>query len=73
MDVRSEPAEHAAKLPGQGEQADGGSSRLSGANYFWFFTACMLVTAVGYVLWSQYYRGSTYIQGDDEPVAPVAT
>jgi len=49
----------------QSEQAGGGKSRLDGAAYYWFFTACMLGTAVLFVLWSQFYRGQTYIQGDD--------
>lgn len=46
-------------------QNSDGSSKLPGATYYWFFTGIMLVTAVVYVIWSQFYRGSTYIQGDD--------
>ncbi len=47
------------------------SGWLHGANYYWFFTGCMLVMAVLYVVWSPWYRGRTYIQGDtDEPHAP---
>ena len=38
---------------------------LEGANYFWFFTAVMAVTARSFVVWSQFYRGRTYIQGED--------
>jgi len=38
---------------------------LSGANYFWSFAAAMFATAVVYVFWSQFYRGQTYIQGDE--------
>lgn len=38
---------------------------LSGANYYWTFTAAMLATACGYVVWSQFYRGQTYVQGED--------
>lgn len=45
------------------EQA-GTRSGLEGANYYWFFSGCMLATAVLYVVWSQFYRGQTYIQGD---------
>ena len=41
-----------------------GADILKGANYFWFFTIVVFVTAVVYVLWSQFYRGRTYIQGD---------
>jgi len=43
-----------------------GVTILEGANYYWFFTGAMLVTAVLYVLWSQFYRGQTYIQGDPD-------
>jgi POT family proton-dependent oligopeptide transporter len=44
-----------------------GSSKLDGANYYWFFTAAMFIMACLYVIWSQFYRGQTYIQGDDTP------
>lgn len=47
-------------------QQEAGSSALEGANYYWFFTIAMLVTAVLYVIWSQFYRGQTYIQGDEQ-------
>ena len=39
---------------------------LTGANYYWTFTIAMLATACLYVVWSQFYRGQTYIQGDDQ-------
>jgi POT family proton-dependent oligopeptide transporter len=39
---------------------------LTGANYYWTFTAAMLAMAVVFVVWSQFYRGQTFIQGDDE-------
>jgi POT family proton-dependent oligopeptide transporter len=41
-----------------------GVAILEGANYFWFFTIVMLVTAVLFVVWSQFYRGRTFIQGE---------
>jgi POT family proton-dependent oligopeptide transporter len=41
-----------------------GNTLLDGANYYWFFTALMLLTAVAYVIWSQFYRGQKYIQGE---------
>lgn len=44
-----------------------GTSKLDGASYYWFFTIAMFVTACAYVIWSQFYRGQTYIQGDDTP------
>ena len=47
------------------DQKDQGSEVLAGANYFWFFTIIMAATALIFVLWSQFYRGQTYIQGDD--------
>jgi POT family proton-dependent oligopeptide transporter len=42
-----------------------GTSKLSGAAYFAFFTEVMLVTAVLFVIVSPFYRGRTYTQ--DEP------
>ncbi|MEZ6067528.1 MAG: POT family MFS transporter [Planctomycetaceae bacterium] len=50
------------------QEAAGKPTGLEGAKYYWFFTACMLVTAGIYVVWSQFYRGQMFIQGDtDEP------
>jgi POT family proton-dependent oligopeptide transporter len=46
-------------------QKDLGRTVLAGANYFWFFTALMFITAVAFVVWSQFYRGRTYIQGEE--------
>lgn len=46
-------------------QKEAGVQVLEGASYYWFFTAAMLVTAVIYVVWSQFYHGETFIQGDD--------
>jgi POT family proton-dependent oligopeptide transporter len=51
------------------DQRAAGNTYLDGANYFWFFTIVMSVTAGLYVVWSQFYRGQTYIQGDDQPLA----
>ncbi|MEM8945198.1 MAG: POT family MFS transporter [Planctomycetota bacterium] len=42
-----------------------GTSKLPGASYYWFFTVAMLITACVYVVWSQFYRGQSYIQGDE--------
>ena len=47
-----------------------GYEPLQGATYYWFFTACMLSTAVLYVVWSQFYRGQTYIQGEGNGSGP---
>jgi len=41
-----------------------GTAKLSGANYFHFFTILMLVTAVLFVLAAGFYRGKTYIQDE---------
>lgn len=51
----------------QRQQEATGVSQLDGANYYWFFTGCMLLTAVLYVVWAPFYRGRTHIQG--EPAA----
>jgi len=45
-----------------------GTSRLEGAAYYWFFTEFMLGTAIVFVLFSQFYRGQTYIQ-EEEPAS----
>jgi POT family proton-dependent oligopeptide transporter len=47
------------------EQKKLGSAILEGANYFWFFTIFMLVASVVFVIWSQFYRGATFIQGEE--------
>ncbi len=46
-------------------QNSDGTSKLPGASYYWFFAIAMFVTAVIYVFWSYFYRGQTYIQGDE--------
>jgi POT family proton-dependent oligopeptide transporter len=45
-----------------------GSTVLAGANYYWFFTGIMLVTACVFLVYMLFYRGRTYIQGE-EPVS----
>lgn len=42
-----------------------GNKLLDGPNYYWFFASAMLITAVLYVVWSQFYTGQTYIQGTE--------
>jgi len=42
-----------------------GATFLEGATYFWFFTICMAATAVAFLIWSQFYKGQTFIQGED--------
>lgn len=48
-------------------QNDDGSSKLEGASYYWFFTIAMLVVACAFVVYSRFYKGRTYIQGE-EPI-----
>ncbi len=48
-------------------QREKGVELLNGSAYYWFFTIAMLVTAVIYVGYSQFYRGESYYQGQDEP------
>ncbi|TAK62334.1 MAG: MFS transporter [Methylobacter sp.] len=43
-------------------EAPDGSSRLAGADYFWFFTALMLATALGFIWHSRSYQEKTYLQ-----------
>jgi POT family proton-dependent oligopeptide transporter len=47
------------------ENSDG-SSRLSGADYFWFFSALMLATALGFVWFSRFYQEQSYLQHESE-------
>ena len=42
-----------------------GYSFLSGENYYWSFAGATLLAACVYVVWSQFYRGRTFIQGED--------
>jgi len=43
-----------------------GSSKLPGANYYWFFTIAMLVTAALFIPVAMRYRAQSYIQ-DEAP------
>ncbi|MEM9064713.1 MAG: POT family MFS transporter [Planctomycetota bacterium] len=47
-------------------EASTGTNPLEGANYYWFFGGLMLAVAVIFIVWSPFYRGRTYIQGDEE-------
>jgi proton-dependent oligopeptide transporter, POT family len=38
---------------------------LDGANYYLFFIGVMLVAAVVYTLSARFYRGKSYLQGDE--------
>lgn len=50
-----------------------GTSKLQGADYYWFFTYCMVGVAILCIIWSQFYKGQTYIQGEDDAEAASAT
>jgi POT family proton-dependent oligopeptide transporter len=45
-----------------------GSSKLAGADYFFFFTLLMVVTALAFTLVVRYYHGQTYIH-EEQPAA----
>jgi proton-dependent oligopeptide transporter, POT family len=45
---------------------EAGNPILEGAAYYWFFTGAMLVMAVAFAVYSMFYRGRTYIQGEAE-------
>ncbi|MFP6611989.1 MAG: MFS transporter [Pirellulales bacterium] len=42
----------------------GSSSKLSGANYYYFFAVCMLVTAILFIPVAMMYKEQTYIQDE---------
>jgi POT family proton-dependent oligopeptide transporter len=54
-------------------QKELGATVLEGANYFWFFTVFMLITSVAFVIFAQFYRGATFIQGEELSPEAVAT
>ncbi|GJM18471.1 MAG: hypothetical protein DHS20C14_06840 [Phycisphaeraceae bacterium] len=43
-----------------------GANPLAGAKYYWFFAGAMLATTVVYVIWAQFYKGQTFIQGEED-------
>jgi POT family proton-dependent oligopeptide transporter len=45
-------------------QNEDGTSKLSGASYYWFFTIAMLVTAVAFIPVAARYREKSYIQDE---------
>lgn len=51
---------------------EAGNTPLDGANYFWFFAAMMIATTIVYVVYTQFYKGKTYIQGEDETIEAIA-
>jgi len=47
-------------------QNDDGTSKLAGPDYYYFFAACMFVTAILYIPVALAYKEKTYIQDDDD-------
>jgi POT family proton-dependent oligopeptide transporter len=47
-------------------QNDDGSSKLAGADYYLFFSACMLATALLFIPVAMRYQGKTYIQDEGQ-------
>ncbi len=45
------------------------SSKLAGANYYWFFAGLMTVTAVVFIFATAFYREQTYIQQEHPVIA----
>jgi POT family proton-dependent oligopeptide transporter len=50
-------------------EREDGTVLLPGASYYWFFATAMLVVAIAYLAWAPFYRGQTYLQGEEEVVA----
>ncbi len=46
--------------------AVGGRVLLEGADYFWFWTKCILVTSIVFIPVGYFYQEKTYIQGDED-------
>ena len=40
----------------------GGGERLEGANYYWFFTILMFITAILFIPYAYLYRGENVLQ-----------
>ena len=43
-----------------------GVNPLEGASYYWFFGGLMLLTALIYMVWAPFYKGETFIQGEED-------
>ena len=41
-----------------------GTSKLAGADYYWFFTSLMLATALLFTLVVRFYRGQTFVHDE---------
>lgn len=47
-------------------QNEDGSVKLEGADYYWFFTGLMALTAVIFVFMAMFYKGQIYVQSEDD-------
>ena len=47
------------------QNADG-STKMTTVQYYWFFTALMGATALAFVVYAQFYKGRTFMQGEAE-------
>lgn len=45
---------------------EAGHTPLDGPNYYWFFSGLMMATLLVYIVYTQFYKGKTYIQGEDD-------
>ncbi|GAB4153041.1 MAG: hypothetical protein Tsb009_29250 [Planctomycetaceae bacterium] len=54
-------------------QKSGGVTLLDGANYYWFFTGVITITACVYVLFARFYKGETFIQDEGDAAITTAT
>jgi POT family proton-dependent oligopeptide transporter len=50
-------------------QNEDGTSKLPGADYYWFFTGLMFMAAIASIFVAKTYKGKTYIQDEDAPTA----
>jgi len=41
-----------------------GNTPLDGPNYYWFFSGLMIATLLVYIVYTQFYKGKTFIQGE---------
>jgi POT family proton-dependent oligopeptide transporter len=53
------------------QNADG-TVKLDTVQYYWFFTGLMGAASLVFVVYSQFYKGRTYLQGEGDPTTPIA-
>lgn len=50
----------------EGMKREDGTTPLDGPTYYWFFAGLMVFATVVYLFFSKTYKGSTFIQGDED-------